>query len=207
MRLLLVHGGLWEDMTAQRFWGRTGVRAGFEDLGVECVAPDRPARPVSWDEDQARLSESVGDGPLVVMGASNGCTGAVRVTLEARDRVKALILAWPATAGDTRIDAATRTGMTGLGAEDTVIDALLWGRTLRGVTDDDLRRLAGLPVALVPAPPESPSHRPETVAALRNLIPGARLLPPFPEPPRPDFPPHRDRLVSTLSDWLATVTD
>ena len=46
--MVLVHGGLWEDMDAERFWVRPGVVAGLAGAGVEVVAPDRLPRPDSW---------------------------------------------------------------------------------------------------------------------------------------------------------------
>ena len=45
--LLLIHGGLWEDIGADWFWGRPGVIDGFERLGFTVAAPDRLRRPAS----------------------------------------------------------------------------------------------------------------------------------------------------------------
>ena len=42
--LLLIHGGLWEDIGADWFWRRPGILAGFERLGFTVVAPDRLRR-------------------------------------------------------------------------------------------------------------------------------------------------------------------
>lgn len=39
--LVLLHGGLWEDMDAARFWVRPGVVAGLAAAGVAVVVPDR----------------------------------------------------------------------------------------------------------------------------------------------------------------------
>jgi hypothetical protein len=50
-KLLLIHGGLWEDIGADWFWRRPGILAGFERLGFTVVAPDRLRRPASWAAD------------------------------------------------------------------------------------------------------------------------------------------------------------
>lgn len=44
MTYVPVHGGLWEDMDAERFWVRPGVVAALADRGIEVVAPDRMVR-------------------------------------------------------------------------------------------------------------------------------------------------------------------
>ena len=46
--MVLVHGGLWEDMDAERFWVRPGVMRGLAAAGVEVSAPNRLPRPDSW---------------------------------------------------------------------------------------------------------------------------------------------------------------
>ena len=37
---------------------------------------------------------------------------------------------------------------------------------------------------------------------LLALIAGAAELPAYPEPPRPEFPPYLDALVTALVDWV-----
>ena len=39
--VLLVHGGFWEDMTAERFWRRPGIVSGLERRDFDVIAPDR----------------------------------------------------------------------------------------------------------------------------------------------------------------------
>lgn len=39
--LLLIHGGLWDDMDAGRFWGNAGIIAGLKRHGHEVITPDR----------------------------------------------------------------------------------------------------------------------------------------------------------------------
>ncbi|WP_200895356.1 hypothetical protein [Kitasatospora griseola] len=87
--LVLVHGGLWdEEMDAERFWGRTGVVAGLRGAGVAVCAPDRAMRAGSWEAEAEQLVAGLPDGPVVLVGGSNGCSAAVRVAL-ARSRVSA----------------------------------------------------------------------------------------------------------------------
>jgi hypothetical protein len=86
----------------------------------------------------------------------------------------------------------------GLGAPPTVIDALLAGGTLRGLTDAELATLT-MPVGVLPSSPSNPPHQRQTVDALLRLLPQAEELPGCPEPPRPEFPPH-------LSTFLRAVT-
>ena len=42
--LLLIHGGLWEDIGTDWFWRRPGIVDRFERLGFTVVAPDRLRR-------------------------------------------------------------------------------------------------------------------------------------------------------------------
>jgi hypothetical protein len=44
--VLLIHGGLWEDVGADWFWRRTGVVDGLAGRGLTVVAPDRLRRAV-----------------------------------------------------------------------------------------------------------------------------------------------------------------
>ena len=53
--VVLVHGGLWEDMDAERFWVRPGVVAAQEARGVPVLAPDRLPHPRSWADEVAHL--------------------------------------------------------------------------------------------------------------------------------------------------------
>src|SRR5579859_1486287 len=102
--------------------------------------------------------------------------------LASPEAVSGLVLAWPATAGDPRVDARARADLGSLGAPETVIEALLSGGTLRGVTDEELGRL-GMPVGVLPSALANPFHQRVTVEALLGLLPGAVELPGSPEPP------------------------
>lgn len=223
--VVLVHGGLWEAMDAESFWGTTGITAGLTSAGLKVLAPDRPRRPSGWDVELAALGELLAnrDEPVTIVGASNGCTVAVLLTLSFPHLVDHLLLAWPATAGDPAVDTRTRAGLIEHGCPPAAADALLVGETLRGVTDADVARLsansdasgpmgaggagaeaaqARISVAVVGSVPENPAHQRTTVDALLRLIRGSRELAGCPEPPTPGFPPYLDRLVRTIVEFV-----
>ena len=142
MVMVMVHGGLWEDMDAERFWVRPGVVDGLAAAGMEVLAPDRLVRPDSWAAEVRHLRAMLPDKSLTVLAGSNGCSVAARLAVDDPDRVARLVLAWPATAGDPRVDAWTR--------EQGAPEAMLVGETLRGLTDTELAGLS-MPVAVLPA--------------------------------------------------------
>ncbi|RPE32182.1 hypothetical protein EDD38_0428 [Kitasatospora cineracea] len=188
--LVLVHGGLWDEaVDAAAFWERPGVVDGLRAAGAAVLAPDRAMRAGSWAAEAEHLAAALPDRPPVVLvGSSNGCSAALRLALAAPDRVRALVLAWPATAGDERLDGRIR-------AAAPEAAGLLSGGTLRGAADAELAGLR-LPVAVLPAVPENPVHRRRTADALLALVPGAVELPGCPEPPHPAFRP--EPLVAAL---------
>ncbi|MDY7100284.1 MAG: alpha/beta hydrolase [Actinomycetota bacterium] len=207
--ILLVHGGLWEpDMDAARFWGETGVLEGLRTRGHAVIAPDRPPRPATWDDDLAPVLTAVPVGAampadgLVVVAGSNGVTSGVRLACARPDAVRALVLLHPATAGDPRADEHQRGVMVELGASVDVCDALLAGGVLRGVPDDELAALA-MPVAVVPALADDPFHLRSTVDALLALVPGARELATMPPPPMPTFAEHREAFLDAIDELTA----
>ncbi|TCN35241.1 hypothetical protein EV644_11633 [Kribbella orskensis] len=199
--LFLVHGGLWDSMDAEHFWRTPGIVAGLESHGITVLTPDRPRFPNGWDQEVDELGALLPSEPVTVVGASNGCTVAARLALAYPEVVERLVLAWPATGGDTLVDIRTQTGLLDRGASATVVKGLLGAETLRGVKDSELASLR-FPVAVLPSVPENPSHQRKTVDALLTLIPGSRELPGCPEPPTPDFPPHRDDFVATLASFV-----
>jgi pimeloyl-ACP methyl ester carboxylesterase len=162
------------------------------------IAPDRPHVPGSWAEEVDELGALLPARPVTLVGASNGCSVAALLALAHPEAVGQLLLAWPATGGDASVDERTRAGLLGRGASEEVAEDLLKGGILRGVADQDLAGLR-IPVAVLPSVPENPSHQRKTVDALLALIPGSRELPGCPEPPTPNFPPHRDALVETIA--------
>jgi pimeloyl-ACP methyl ester carboxylesterase len=220
---MLVHGGLWDAMDAEAFWGTTGITGGLTSSGLKVLAPDRPRRASGWDVELTALGELLAnqDEPLTIVGASNGCTVAVLLALTFPDLVDHLLLAWPATAADPDLDARTRAGLIDAGCPPGDADALLAGETLRGITDADLARLTAdatdpaaparggteavrsrIPVAVVPSVPENPAHQRKTVDALLRAIRGSRELAGCPEPPTPGFPPYLDQLVRTIVEFV-----
>jgi len=186
--MVLVHGGLWEDMDAERFWVRPGVVAGLAGAGVEVVALDRLPRPDSWAAEVQHLLSVLPAPPSTVVAGSNGCSVAARLAVEHPHRVERLMLAWPATAGDPRVDEWSR--------RQGVPDSMLAGETLRGVTDAELAGLR-MPVAILPA--DNLFHQRRTSDALLRILDGSVELSGCPEPPRPDFNPAD--LVKTLLGW------
>lgn len=202
MTLLLVAGGLWDDMTADGFWVRTGVVAGLVERGQRVLAPDRPYRAPSWSVEAQALSDEVPEAASVsVLAGSNGCSAAVRFALAEPGRVDALILAWPPVAGDPEVDQWQRQTFVDGGATDAVIDELLAGETLRGATDADLAAIS-VRTAIVPSSVDGRIHPWRTADALCRLIPGAVRLPACPESPRPTFPAHRNDFLDAVTEFL-----
>ncbi|MFD0331104.1 alpha/beta fold hydrolase [Streptacidiphilus monticola] len=186
-------------MTADRFWHRPGVISRLREDGWVPQTPNRLPRPASWEAEAAHLARLLPDGPVPVIAASNGASVGVRLALAHPARVSALVLAWPATAGDPQLDQATRV------AHGPGVEPLLAGETLRGVRDDELARLR-LPVAVVPAPPESPWHQRHTADALLKLVPDAVELPVFPETPHPGFAGRAGEFSEALAGFLRSRT-
>ncbi|WP_409186051.1 alpha/beta fold hydrolase [Amycolatopsis sp. VS8301801F10] len=183
--LLLVHGGLGDDMDADRFWTRPGVTGGLRRDGRTVLVPDRLRRAPDWPAEAAHLAAFLPERPVVVVAGSNGCSAAVRLALDFPRRVDRLLLAWPATAG---------AGVAG------VPRALLQGETLRGVADAELAALA-VTVGVLPSVPDNPVHQRRTVDALLRLVPGSTELPGCPEPPQPGFESHVDDLLASIAGF------
>jgi hypothetical protein len=54
--VLLVQGGLWEPVDAERFWRRPGIVAGLRERGLRVLAPDRAVRATSWRAEADHLA-------------------------------------------------------------------------------------------------------------------------------------------------------
>lgn len=72
--VVLVHGGLWDAMDAEAFWGTPGITVGLTAAGMEVLAPDRPRRASGWDVELAALREHLAnrDRPVTIVGAPTG---------------------------------------------------------------------------------------------------------------------------------------
>jgi pimeloyl-ACP methyl ester carboxylesterase len=192
--ILLIHGGLWEPMDAERFWVRPGIVEGLTERGYPVIAPDRLKYAPSWRAEVEHLERGLPEGKFVVVGGSNGCSVAARLAVEHPHRVERLILAWPATNGDPEVDAATREHLIAQGATDTMVGDLLSGETIRGVRD---AQLATLNLSVFGSVPENRMHQRWTVEAL--LKAGAVELEGCPEPPRPEFAAYRERFIECMT--------
>lgn len=196
--VVLIHGGLWEAMDADEFWGRTGVVRGLERRGLAVDAPDRRQLAPDWRSEVRHLVDRLPDGPVVVIAGSNGCTAAVRLAEAHPGVVERLVLAWPATACEPSVDERARARLQEAGASPATIADLLSGETLRGITDAALAGLT-MPVGVLPSDPENRLHQRRTVDALLRVLPHAELLPGCPEPPSPAFPSHLEACVASLA--------
>jgi pimeloyl-ACP methyl ester carboxylesterase len=196
--LLLIHGGLGENMDADRFWRAPGIIAGLKHHGFEVIAPNRLRQAPDWAAEADHLAPTLTGPPVTILAGSNGCSAAARLALDFPGTVTRLLLAWPATAGDPTIDTQYRTRLAGLGAASQVADVLLAGQTLRGLTDAELASLTN-PVGILPSVPANPFHQRHTVDALLRLLPQAEELPGCPEPPHPEFPPHLETFLGTVA--------
>jgi pimeloyl-ACP methyl ester carboxylesterase len=202
--LLLIHGGLWEDIGADWFWRRPGILAGFERLGFTVVAPDRLRRPASWAADAEHvLAAAPGGEPVTVVGGSFGCSVAVRLALDSPGRVSRMVLAWPASLGDQFAAIRMRASLARLGAPARVLNALLGSETLPSATDAELGTIAAQ-VGVIPALPPDPVHPRGTVDALLRLLPSATELPGCPEAPRPEFPPHLESFLASVAGFAGS---
>jgi hypothetical protein len=199
--LLLIHGGLWEDIDADWFWRRPGILAGLERLGFTVAAPDRLRRPASWAADAGHVLAAVPGGePVTVLGGSFGCSVAVRLALDSPGRVSRMVLAWPASLGDQFAAIRMRASLARLGAPARVLNALLGSETLPSAADAELGAIA-VPVGVIPALPPDPFHPRGTVDALLRLLPSATELPGCPEAPRPEFPAHLESFLASVADF------
>lgn len=202
--IVLLPGGLYEDMDADRFWVRPGVVSALQAHGFAVFPIDRLPRPTSWKEDAEGVAAEIADAGLkgaTVIAGSNGCSTAVRLALDHPAFVSRLVLCWPATVGNEAVDARTRSVIESERSTQ-VATRLLGGDTLRGATDAELKTLS-VPVVIIPAEPENPTHLRATVSALSELLPNSWIAPGYPETPRPEFASVRSAFIETLLDVLA----
>jgi pimeloyl-ACP methyl ester carboxylesterase len=203
VQVVLVPGGLYEDMDVDRFWVKPGVSSALEAAGHRVLAVNRLSEPRSWEEDAQAVADAMTEAAMsaaAVVAGSNGCSTAVRLALDHPGLVVRLVLCWPATAGAPDVDARQRRVIASRAGPE-VTDRLLGGETLRGTTDDELRRL-NIPVALIPSEPENPFHRWATVDALDSLFPNSKIAGRFPEAPRPEFLSAQAAFAKTVADLV-----
>jgi pimeloyl-ACP methyl ester carboxylesterase len=196
--LLLIHGGLWEDMDAERFWRLPRVTGGLERRGFTVIAPDRPRRAPSWAAEAEHLASFLPGRPVTAVAGSNGCSVAVRLALTHPKAVSGLVLAWPAGQTAPGVRAHIRSRLMSAGAPPSTVEALTGGETLPCATDQELTMLA-MPAAVLPSDPANLYHQRDTVDSLLRLLPSVVELPGCPEPPRPEFPPHLESLLDTIA--------
>lgn len=199
--LLLVHGGLYDDMSAVAFWESSGVTPTLDRHIVTYAAENRPDAPADWGDEATALAdliESNGWRRAAIVAASDGCSAALRLAVDRPDLVARLVLAWPATAGDVVYDTLSRTQIDELGPEGAA-DALLTGETIRGLTDDEIRSV-GCDTVVWPSIPENQFHQAATVTTLVGLLPRPLLMGGSPEPVHKAFASFRDSFVSMLID-------
>jgi pimeloyl-ACP methyl ester carboxylesterase len=207
--LLLIHGGLWEDIGADWFWGRPGVSAGLERLGFTVVAPDRLRQAPSWADEAAHVASAVRGavsaalpaGPVTVIGGSFGCAVAARLALEFPALVGRMLLAWPAALSDQFLASRFRAELARQGAPHRVLDSLLGTGTLPSAPDEELSAIS-IPVGVLPAVPADPVHSRGTVDALLRLLPDVTELPGCPEAPRPEFAAHLDAFLTAVAGFV-----
>ena len=187
LTVLLIHGGLGEDIGADRFWVQPGIVGALESIGANVIAPDRNTTPSTWTEAADEMAAFLRE-PVVVVAGSNGASVGLRLAIDRPELVSKLVLLWPATAGDRVVDDAL----------PSTVAHLLAGDTVRGVTDDELQSIR-IPVAVMATEPENKVHQYRTVDRLVELIPGAiRITERFPESPRPDYAPRHDHFITVL---------
>jgi pimeloyl-ACP methyl ester carboxylesterase len=185
--IVLIHGGLNEGMTARKFWIETGVIEAFIRLGYRVWAPDRVRGPGSWAEEARHLAGEMDRMDSAhLLAASNGCSAAARLAVDAPDRIRSLLFCWPATAGDPQIDGRTRRSIIEAGGTQEAADVLLSGEILRGMAETELSALP-IPVGIIAADPPDLYHQRKTVDRLLAIIPSVIELGKFPHPFAPGF--------------------
>jgi len=106
--VLLIHGGLFDPMTGERFWANPGVVEDLVNAGHRVLTPDRRFSPGRTSADFARHSWDIEASDLIaildaagverasVVAGSNGCSAAAVLALRYPERVTHLVLCWPA---------------------------------------------------------------------------------------------------------------
>ena len=105
--VLLVHGGLFDPMTGERFWVTPGVVSELVAAGYRVLTPDRrfsPGRTTadfathSWEseaDDLVAVLDAAGVERAHLVAGSSGCSVIARLALRHPERVATLLLCWP----------------------------------------------------------------------------------------------------------------
>jgi pimeloyl-ACP methyl ester carboxylesterase len=113
--ILLIHGGLFDPMTGERFWVAPGVAGDLAEAGYRVIVPDRRFSPgrtstdfraLDWEveaRDLAVVLDDAGVERAHVVGGSNGCWVAARLALRHPERIATLTLCWPGVASTAAI--------------------------------------------------------------------------------------------------------
>jgi pimeloyl-ACP methyl ester carboxylesterase len=116
--VLLVHGGLFDPMTGERFWTTPGVPDDLAAAGFRVLVPDRRYSPGrtsadfgvhTWQieaDDLAAVIDGAGVERAHVVAGSNGCSAAAWLALRHPDRVATLILCWQGTLTSVALEAS-----------------------------------------------------------------------------------------------------
>ena len=201
--VVLLHGGLYEPMSASRFWTETGVVRALSDRGIDVLAPERLREPRSWDHDAGHIAGQLDTGAgrsVSVVGGSNGCSTAARLAISHPGLVRRIAFCWPVTAGQDHEQELSLAGHISSRSGEQAAAALLGGETLRGVLDSEVASLAA-PVAVMASEPENPVHQRATARALLRLSADFVELPPMPEPPTTGFEP--PKFANAIVRWLS----
>jgi len=106
--VLLVHGGLFDPMTGERFWIAPGVAGDLAAAGYRVLTPDRRFSPGrtsadfgvhTWHteaDDLAAILDAAAVEQAHVVAGSNGCSAAAWLALFHPARVRTLTFCWPA---------------------------------------------------------------------------------------------------------------
>lgn len=199
--IVLVHGGLYQGLDVADFWETPGITEALDRRELAWAAADRPTTPRTWDDERDALIGVLEllDEPdgVVLVGAGDGCSVALRVATDRPDLVARLVLAWPATAGDPVADELVRVCMVDLEASEA--ETMLDGETLRGVTDDEIAALDG-PVVVWPTLPDNQLHQRATVTRLIELLASPILVGGSPLPTAPSFSGFADAFADLMAE-------
>ena len=90
--------------------------------------------------------------------------------------------------------------------DEAVANALLAGRPIRGVTEDELGDIAS-EVVIYPSLPENQAHRRSTIAELMSTISGVMMVGGSPEPFDDAFADYVDEFVNVVEAFSKVVHD